>query len=184
MARALAHGLATATLSIALAWAGAAHAEGGIEKFFGTFAGKGVAHHQEGEASERDMSVQIQPAEKGFTLEWTTVTGRAEGTPKSKNYRIRFLPTERDNVYSSGMRTNMFGRAVPMDPLKGDPYVWAIVQDDVLKVYVMEITEAFGYEMQVYERRLTEGGMTVKFSRVRNGERMRDVEADLVRVPG
>jgi hypothetical protein len=162
----------------------AAHAAEDIERFFGTFAGKGVAY-EDGQASERDMSVEIGPAEgPGFVVAWTTVTRRADGSPKRKNYRIRFVPTERKHVYSSAMRTNMFGRAVPMDPLKGEPYVWATLEGDLLKVHVMEITDDFGYEMQVYERRLTKDGMEVKFSRIRDGLRQRDVEASLIRVPG
>ena len=120
---------------------------------------------------------------KGFVLAWSTVSQRSDGRQKRKDYRIRFVPGGRDNVYSSAMRINMFGRAVPLDPLKGDPYVWAVVSGRTLKVHALVVTEGFGYEMQTYERTLTKEGMDLKFTRVRDDERLRDLQAKLVRLP-
>ena len=154
------------------------------EAFYGSYAGRGVANTA-GELSDRDLSVEIRPAKKGkgFVVAWSTVTRRGKDDVRRKAYRVRFVPTSRNNVFSSAMRINMFGRAVPLDPLKGDPFVWAVVQGKTLKVHAMHVTDDYGYEMQVYERTLTEAGMDVRFSRVRDGQRLRDVTAKLVRVP-
>ncbi len=70
-----------------------------------------------------------------------------------------------------------------LDPLKGDPYVWAVVSGRTLKVHALVVTEGFGYEMQTYERTLTKEGMDLKFTRVRDDERLRDLQAKLVRLP-
>ena len=51
-----------------------------------------------------------------------------------------------------------------------------------MTVYALIVTPEFGYEMQVYERTLTRHGMKVKFSSVRDGRRLKDVAANLIRV--
>ena len=162
-------------------------AEQSFERFFGIYAGSGQMR-QSGDAAsppaERNLAVEIVPSEKGFTVSWTTVTVRKDGKKKSKHYSIPFVRTHRESLYASAMRVNMFGKAVPLDPIKGEPYVWATIVDDTMTVHLMEITEDFGYEMQVYERTLTEGGMHVRFFRVRDGEKHRTVEANLIKVPG
>jgi len=155
------------------------------ESFYGVYAGRGVANTA-GELSDRDLSVEIGPAQEGdgFTVAWTTAaTSPDDGAIQRKAYRVRFIPTQRKGVYSSAMRMNMFGRPVPLDPMNGDPYVWAVIEGDTLKVYALLITDGFGYEMQVYARTLIKDGLEVTFSRVRDGERLRDVHAKLVRLP-
>ena len=155
-----------------------------FEAFYGVYAGRGVANTS-GTLTDRDLSVEIRSDDngKGFIVAWSTVSKRKVGSAKRKNYRIRFVPTKRPQVYSSAMRVNMFGRAVPLDPLNGDPYVWAVISGKTLKVHALIVTDDFGYEMQVYERTLTNEGLDLKFSRVRNGEQYRDVLAKLVRLP-
>ncbi|MEM7254392.1 MAG: hypothetical protein AAF493_23480 [Pseudomonadota bacterium] len=151
-------------------------------RFFGTYAGRGDTT-VDGELTARDLSVKIQKAPKGFSVSWTTVIRKVDGRIKRKDYTIRFVPTQDQHLYSSAMRVNMFGKAVPLDPMKGEPYVWATLKGDTLTVHALELTDTYGYEMQVYERRLTDDGLALKFSRVRDGERLRDVHASLVRIP-
>ena len=155
-----------------------------VEAFYGVYAGRGVADTA-GELTDRDLSVEIRPPDEGegFVVAWSTVSRRPDGTANRKNYRIRFVPTKRESLYSSAMRVNMFGRAIPLDPLNGDPYVWAVISGKTLTVHALVVTDDFGYEMQVYERTVTKSGLDLKFSRVRNGERFRDVTAKLVRLP-
>ncbi|MFT5392643.1 MAG: hypothetical protein ACI8PT_002841 [Gammaproteobacteria bacterium] len=154
------------------------------EAFFGHYAGRGVANSA-GALSERDLRVEIRPGDKGkgFLVAWSTVTRRADGTSRRKEYQVRFVPTQRTSVFSSAMRINMFGRAVPLDPLNGDPYVWAVISGRKMTVYAMLVTDDFGYEMQVYERTLTKEGLNLRFTSVRDGKPHRDVTAKLVRLP-
>jgi hypothetical protein len=79
------------------------------------------------------------------------------------------------------MRKDLFGQAVPLDPLEGDPYVWARIDGDTLSVHALLITETGGYELQAYNRTLIEGGLRLEYSRVRDGKVLRTVTGVLTR---
>ena len=152
-----------------------------IESFYGRFEGQAISETQ-GELSKRDISVEVEPEKKGFKLKWVTVTKRSDGRLKRKSYEVNFVPSATENVYASAMRRNLFGKAVPMDPLKGDPYVWATLTGATLVVHALVITDEHGYEMQTYRRTRTADGMRLVFHRVRDGKRLRDVTGTLVKV--
>jgi hypothetical protein len=81
------------------------------------------------------------------------------------------------------MRADAFGNATPLDPMRGDPYVWARVEGPMLMIYALIITEGGGYEMHAYERTLTPAGvMNLNYFRVFNGEVQRAVTGTLKRV--
>ncbi len=80
------------------------------------------------------------------------------------------------------MRSGLFGKRVPNDPLKGEPFFWARIVDRTLTIHALYITDDGGYEMQVYERKLDDdGNMELIFKRFRNGEPIRDVTGKLLR---
>ncbi|MCG8509874.1 MAG: hypothetical protein MI741_11665 [Rhodospirillales bacterium] len=152
-----------------------------IDRFFGRYSGQAISSTEEG-LSKRDLSVRIRDAGKGaFTLDWITFTRKDDGRRKRKSYSITFRPTHRDNVFGSAMRNDKFGNAVPLDPLKGEPYVWARIDGKTLTVYAMHIIESGGYEMQEYARTLSDEGLGLRFSRVRNGERLKLITGSLKR---
>ena len=145
-----------------------------IEPFVGEYSGS--AELDSGGAKEmRDMSVQIMKNEEGFTIGWESTIHRADGRVKKKSYSIDFIPTDRENIYSSAMKTNVFGHAVPLDPMVGDPYVWSRITGDTLTVFSLHVDEEGGYEMQQYNRTLTEGGLQLDFQRIRNGEKQKSI---------
>ena len=150
-------------------------------RFFGDFEGTAISDTR-GEIGKRDISVSIGPYESGFYVQWVSTTYKASGRQKKKEYAISFEPSSRAGIYRSAMRKNMFGQIVPMDPMKGDPYVWATIEEDTLTVFALHITEDGGYEMQTYIRTLVEDGMSLEFSRIRNGEPLRTVTGKLERV--
>ena len=152
-----------------------------IETFFGEYEGEAVTDH-DGEIQRRDLRVKISPLKNGFTVNWISVTKRANGKLKRKEYSIDFLRTRRNNIYRSGERKDMFGNAVPLDPLKGDPYVWARVHEDTLTVYALHVLEDGGYEMQTYARKRIAQGLDLKYSRVRDGKVLRTVNGTLLEV--
>lgn len=152
-----------------------------LEPFFGTFKGTS-ATALKGEVSERDLTVTISPGEEnGFTVDWTTVIYRANGEQKKSTPSIKFYPSSRPGIYASAMRTNVFGHMVPYDPVgaEADPYVWAGLDDDTLTISALYIVEAGGYEMHVYKRQVHEGGMSLEFERVKDGEKVTQVSATL-----
>jgi hypothetical protein len=159
--------------------------EVGIEAFFGTFEGRGTGS-AESQATARDLSVAIEPAaNKGFVVSWSTAV-RAPGgqAEKRKAYTITFQPTQRPGIYSSAMRANVFGERVPMDPFKGDPFVWARLSGRTLSVYALIILADGGYDLQIYDRTLTPTGLDLVFSRWVDRQQVTGLTASLVRKGG
>lgn len=153
-----------------------------IEPFFGHFVGKAIVEGDDTTTS-RDLAVTIQPDGERFRIDWTTVTRQADGDIKRKAYSIAFEATKRPGIFRSTMRADMFGNLVPLDPLKGDPYVWCRVAGRVLTLYSLQITDDGGYDLQVYERTLQgEDRMSLRFTRLHEGEPPRELKATLKRV--
>jgi archaellin len=154
-------------------------AERTIDDFYGEYVGRSVAGK---DVSARDINVTIAASKYGFNISWSTVTYRTGSEAKRKAYSIDFAKTKRDKIYQSSMRKNVFGKRVPNDPIKGDPYVWARIADDTLSVYALIVTSAGGYDMQVYNRTLTDAGLRLEFTRFLEGETLKTITGELTRV--
>ena len=155
------------------------------EELFDPFLGKYTGHAEiaiDGAQNRRDLGVTIARSKDGFSVSWTTTTIKPSGKLKTKSYSIDFVPTRRGGVYSSAMKTNVFGGRVALDPMQGDPYVWARIVGPIFTVFALLILDDGGYEMQVYERTLTNNGLDLVFSRVHNGEQLKEIRATLNRV--
>jgi hypothetical protein len=168
-------------LSLLIAWPAVAANDAPIEAFFGTYEGKSVAANGEEEA-ERDIMVSIKPIDEGFNVSWKTSKHKSDGQVKQKDYSINFEKTKRQSIFGSAMRRNTFGDRVPLNPLEGDPYVWARITEKTLTVYALHITTDGSYEMQVYHRTLTDKGLDLKFTRFGEGKPLKIVTATLTRV--
>ena len=159
--------------------AGIAAAQGGgIERFYGSYVGEAVSETGE-ELDKRDISTEISPEGKGFKVKWTAVIKRGKDKPRREERVVTFHPVNRPDIFSSGMRMDQFGNPVPLDPLNGDPYIWARIDGNKLWMYALFVTDSGGYEMQTYERTLVPGGMELRYSRVRDGEILRTVTGKL-----
>lgn len=161
-----------------LAGAGSAGAVD-ASRFVGDYSGSAEIVMTDGTAYQRDMSVSISQTRKGFTVAWTSVSHRPDGATKEKSYEIDFVPSDQDNVFAAAMRKNVFGHEVQLDPMKGEPYVWARINGDTLTVYSLFVDAEGGYELQQYDRTLAEGGLALDFQRVSNGEISRSVHTFL-----
>lgn len=172
--------------TIALLWvllAAAQNAHAGvemIEPFLGDYFGE-VTFEEEGVEHRRDLSVSIKRTKEGFNITWKTTQYKPSGKVKTNTHDIDFVPTKRENVFSSAMRTNVFGGRSALDPMKGDPYVWSRITGDTLTVYALWVIDDGGYEMQVYDRTLAPEGLDLRFSRNRNGKNLRLIETLLRR---
>jgi hypothetical protein len=152
-----------------------------IKDFFGSYVGRSISTIEEG-LSERDLAVAIKPyKDDGFTVEWTTLIRKKDADWSRKSYVINFGPTKRPGIYGSEMRSNMFGGAVPLDPLAGEPFFWSRVDGDTLSVYALIIREDGGYEMQVYDRTWTPKGLKLDFTRFRDGQPLKLITGTLER---
>jgi hypothetical protein len=82
------------------------------------------------------------------------------------------------------MRMNVFGKHIPLDPLAGDPFVWARIHDKTLTVYALMITNQGAYDMQTYDRTLRDDGdMDLAYTRILDGKISKEVTALLHRLP-
>ncbi len=154
-----------------------------ISSFIGSYTGSANVEG-EGEASPRDMSVNISATKNGYAISWKTVIHKSDGRNKETEYDIPFLSTGRTGIYSSAMKTNLFGKPVPLNPLKGDPYIWSRITEDTLTVYALVISEDGGYEMLEYNRTLTPGGLNLDFLRIRDGVKLKNIKAFLKKTQG
>jgi hypothetical protein len=152
-----------------------------IAPFFGQYRGQTIKQG-DGEIAKRDLDVSIEPDGDYFKIIWSTVTRYPDGEVKRKSYAISFAPTKRADIYHSAMRTDMFGNRVPLDPLSGDPFVWCRVAGRTLTVYALLIDDTGSYDLQVYDRTLTDKGLDLRFTRIREGDQPKVLSAFLQRV--
>ena len=168
-----------ALLAVLLLFAGPASANS-IDPFLGSFEGN-AEFDDNGKTQRRDMSVEITETDRGFSVSWTSVSYKSDGRTKENSYSIAFLPSERDNIFASAVKSNVFGKLVPLDPLKGEPFVWSRIEGDTLTLFSLFIDENGDYEMQEYHRTLADGGLELKFRRMSNGIEVRTIETFLTR---
>jgi hypothetical protein len=175
------HRFAPAALLISLLMLACFPARADISRFVGDYVGTAEVVEADGTAVPRDMSVTIAEQKGGFQVEWTSTTYRSDGRVSEKSYSINFVPSVRDGIYAAAMQRNVFGHEVQLDPMKGEPFVWARIEGDTLSVFSLYVAPDGGYEIQQFDRTLASGGLDLKFSRVRNGEIQRTVSSYLVK---
>ena len=150
-----------------------------ISAFFGEFQGSGVSETTDSiyfAVTQRDMDVSIRPEGDGFTVKWVTVT-RQSGDPNNPNVKRK----ERSLTFKASSLPGIFKGVDKVDPMTGD-YYWARISGNSLFVYVMTVAEDGKFQVQVYERTLSGTGMQLRFTRIRDGEPVRTVDAKLVKV--
>lgn len=157
-----------------LAWAN------DIDPFVGEYSGS-AEFIENGETKQRDMSVRIGKTDEGFAVSWTSVTYKSDGRTKEKTHSVNFVPSPRDNIYGSAMQVNVFGKPVPLNPLEGEPYVWARFDGATMTVFSLFINESGEYEMQEYHRTLADGGLNLDFRRFKGGKEERSIGTFLKR---
>lgn len=148
-----------------------------IKPFVGLF--KGDA--QISESVTRNLEVVIKQIKDGFNVSWKTITLESSGSGKSKSYSIDFIASDRQGIYGSAMKTNLFGGQEPLDPMKGEPYFWARLNENILTIYGMLINEKGDYEVQRYDRILEGDDMLLEYTLTRDNEVIKNITATLSR---
>jgi hypothetical protein len=161
--------------------AGSSFAKSDIDPFYGQYIGNTNSKCDKN-AAPRNLDVIIRPYKRGFTVEWTTTIHKPSGKTKQANFSINFKSMGKGGLYRSAMRVNAFGHEVPNDPLQGAPYIWSVLSGKTLTVHSLMIFGNGDYEIQTYIRTLTRDGMDVVFSRIRNGEKKKNLCANLKRI--
>lgn len=151
-----------------------------VESFAGTYIGEYVS---EPAASVRpdDLHLRVRIHRKGFMLDWQSLANPEE-SPKH-HYNVSFVPTSRTNVYIAAMRCDMFGNLRPLDPMQGEPFMWAHVEGNRISLYVMTIDERGAHDLRIYRYRLEGEKMTLTFERHRDEERLRVIRGGMKKLP-
>lgn len=163
--------------AILMMWGQSARAD--ITRFVGAYSGSAKLETVHGYSETRDMSVVISATKDGFRVAWESVTHKDDGRKKSKAYEVDFMPSDRPGIFAAAMQHNVFGHAVQLDPMKGEPYVWGRIIGDTLTVYSLFLDETGGYELQQFDRSLAEGGLQLNYSAIRDGGPQRSVQTFL-----
>jgi hypothetical protein len=166
-------------LGLTLASTSTAAENAAIGTFFGSFKGGGIAENSDSlyfGVTVRDFDVEIGPSPTGFDVKWTAVI-RGGGDPAKPNVRRKTLSL----TFSPTNRASVFEVKKAEDPMSGEPFTWARIEDHTLTVYMLTIREVGGYEIQSYARTLTGQGMDLLYARVRDGDKVRTVKGKLVK---
>jgi hypothetical protein len=143
------------------------------DAFYGRYQGSGFTHDPNAALfgiGARDLDVEIGPAEGGFFVAWTTVMqSTGDKGAKSKSSRVVFVPSGRPGIYT--------GRSDGTQAI--DDLSWASIGDRALTVRLLHILDDGTYEVQTYQRSLTDDGMFVFFRSDLDGAVMKVVTAQL-----
>ena len=158
-----------------------ADADSAISDFFGDFRGRTL--FPMGEVKNRDLRVLVSAYGRfgGFTMLWETTIHEAGGKQRLDRHLYNFRPSRNPGVFAVA-RTDADGNPVVVDPMSGEPVVWARISGDTLSVILVAIAENGDLVTQMYDRTLTEDGLRLLFRRFVNGEKARELRGTLKRI--
>ncbi|MGH6901991.1 MAG: hypothetical protein ACREIR_04560 [Geminicoccaceae bacterium] len=175
-------------LVLGLACAGASGSwAASLEPFFGSYVGIAeVTDLRKGEVRGRDMDIVIEPyREGGFRIQWVNVTlvdgQRAVPGVERRVQTVLFEPAEDRAFFTEVQESNPFRERAETRPMRGDPVRWASLDDQGLHVYSFVVLADGRYELQIYDRRLTDIGIDIRFQRIVDGEVMRRITGTTAR---
>lgn len=179
---AIALGGAFAVVGPSTAGAGAADPS----QFYGVYVGAAEVEDLGGEESSRDMDIEIEPFhEEGFQIHWINVIkvdGRRDVPGVRRNVQTAFFePVDGQDFYLEVEADNPFREREETYPMQGHPVRWASIDGSTMHVYSFVVLEDGRYELQIYDRVLTEDGMDIKFQRLVDGALVRQITGTTVR---
>jgi hypothetical protein len=143
-----------------------------LKDFFGAFVGVATVEDlRTGDVRHRDMDIVIEPFhEDGFRIRWVNVSlvdGRRDLPGVERRVQTaQFQPAGHANFFVEVQEGSLFRERETMRPVAGDPVRWAALLDDTLRVTTFQVLEDGRYEMQIYDRKLTDIGIDVRFERI------------------
>ncbi|MBM3483853.1 MAG: hypothetical protein FJX66_11195 [Alphaproteobacteria bacterium] len=151
-----------------------------LKAFFGSYSGSGLARNEESDyfgLTVRDLDVTIKQAGKGFELSWTTVL-RQGGDPKKpdvkrKSESVTFVPSSRPGIYVPAKGAG--------DPVEHGRTTWAHIRNQTLTVNSLSVLDDGGFELQRYDRTLTDLDMELEFLSVHEEGVARKVTGRLIK---
>jgi hypothetical protein len=178
--------LTLGALLLAVALAPAARSAS-LEPFFGTYVGVAeVADFKAGDVRQRDMDIVIEPYKQGgFRVQWVNVTlvdgQRAAPGVERRVQTVLFEPAEDRAFFVEVAEANPFRERGETRPMRGDPVRWASLDDQGLHVYSFVVLEDGSYELQIYDRTLSDIGLDINFRRIVDGKVVREITGTTAR---
>jgi hypothetical protein len=174
--------ISAAVLLVGLACAGASGSRAAsLEPFFGTYVGVAEVNDlNTGDVRARDMDIVIEPfREGGFKIQWINVTlvdgQRAVPGVERRVQTVLFEPAEDRAFFTEVQESNPFRERAETRPMRGDPVRWASLDDQGLHVYSFVVLADGSYELQIYDRTLTDIGLDIRFQRIVDGKVVRRI---------
>jgi len=122
----------------------------------------------------------------GFQIHWITVIkvdGRRDVPGVRRTVQsAHFEPEEGQSFYVEVAADNPFREREEMEPMSGHAVRWASLDDDILHVHSFVVLDDGRYELQIYDRILTDIGLDIVFRRFDDGELVRQIKGKTVRV--
>jgi hypothetical protein len=158
-----------------------------LEPLFGTYVGVAkVEDIAKGDVRQRDMDIVIEPYRQGgFRIQWVNVSlvdgKRAAPGVERRVQTVLFEPAPDRGFFMEAAESNPFREREVTRPMRGDPVRWASLDDQGLHVYSFVVLEDGRYELQVYDRTLTDIGLDIKFQRIVDGAVVRQITGTTAR---
>ncbi len=152
-----------------------------LSEFFGSYVGQATVEDLiTGKRQERDLDITVVPYRKhGLRVDWITVglvDGRRDvpGVRRWSQTAIFEPKNDKDFLVEVGT-SDVFRERQATVPIKGDPVRWTRVDGNILHTCSFMVLEDGRYELQLYQRILTDIGMDIRFERIVDGELIRRV---------
>jgi hypothetical protein len=161
-------------------------AEDQLAAFFGTYVGTArVEDLRTGEERHRHMDIVIEPYDGGFRLHWVNVSlvdGRRDVPGVERRVQtVLFQPSDTRDFFVEVEEGTPFREREATRPMRGDPVRWAAIHDRTLHVNSFVVLDDGRYELQTYDRVLTDEGLRIEFQRIVDGELIRRITGSTVR---
>ena len=158
-----------------------------LESFVGTYVGVAeVRDFANGGVRQRDMDIVIQPYKRGgFRIDWINVSlvdgKRAVPGVERRVQTVLFEPAKDAGFFVEVAENNPFRERQETRPMHGDPVRWASLDDQGLHVYSFVVLEEGRYELQIYDRTLTDIGLDIRFQRIVDSALVREITGTTAR---
>ena len=158
-----------------------------LSPFLGSYVGRATVEDLvTGERQQRDLDITVVPYKKhGLRIDWVTV-GLVDGrrdVPGVKRWSqtALFQPGDDNDFMVEVGENDVFREREATVPIEGDPVRWTRVDGRVLLTFSFMVLEDGRYELQRYQRILTDIGMDIRFERIVDGEIVRRVTGKTAR---
>ena len=150
-----------------------------LRQFLGIYVGEAIVEDlTTGKSYERHLDIEVTPYHQdGLRIDWVTVElvngMRDQPGVKRWSQEARFKPSESKGFLVEVGENDVFRERQAMVPIEGDPVRWTRIDDNSLHTSSFVVTEDGRYELQLYQRILTDIGMDIQFERIVDGKTVR-----------